>query len=122
MKSPSINFDADSKKLDIFGRSWPENAIATYEKVFAWIDTYFETNDEAHVTFSLEYFNTSSSKIILDIIKTLEKHHTAGKKITTDWFYESDDDDAKEDGEVLNDSTTLPIEMKSIEEFEFSFV
>ena len=121
-KSPTLKFSASNKMLEISGRSWPENSIMVYEPAMDWIDKYFGSNDEAKVVFKLEYFNTSTSKIILDLIKKLESYHIAGKKIDVEWFYETDDDDAFDDGEVIKSLSTLPFEIKGIEEFEIKFV
>lgn len=59
------------------------------------------------------YFNTSSSKAILDIIDILEKHHKQGGNIKLFWYYEEDDEDIQESGEEFVEGLTLPNEILS---------
>ncbi len=53
------------------------------------------------------YFNTSSSKAILDILDLIEKYHKSGGNITVNWYYESDDEDIQESGEEFSEGLTV---------------
>ena len=56
------------------GRSIPENSIELYKPLNEWLDQYASAPKPATVVdMKLEYFNTSSSKCILDFFKKLEK-------------------------------------------------
>ena len=69
----------------------------------------------------LEYFNTSSSKLLYEIFKRFENIKKAGNNINVKWYFESDDADLEEDGKMFADLVNVPIEMVSVEEFEFTF-
>lgn len=56
----------------------------------------------------MTYFNTASSKIILDILMRLETLHENGKNITIEWHYEEDDEDMQEAGEEYADIVEVP--------------
>jgi uncharacterized protein YkuJ len=56
----------------------------------------------------MTYFNTASSKIILDILMRLETLHEDGKNITIEWHYEEDDEDMQEAGEEYADIVEVP--------------
>ena len=72
-KTPEVKMDAQAGQLMIGGRSIPENSVEFYAKVLSWLDEYSSTQSGATVMdVKLEYFNTSSSKCILDIFKKLE--------------------------------------------------
>ena len=72
-KTPVVNFDAAEGLLELKGRSIPENSIEFYKPLFDWIDSYGNQPQEStEVNIVLEYFNTSSSKCILDFFKKLE--------------------------------------------------
>ncbi len=74
-----INFNGDTGVLEIRGRSIPANPIEFYQKVLKWIESYGESpNSETKVVIGLEYFNTSSSKILMDIFRSFERIHNSG--------------------------------------------
>jgi hypothetical protein len=93
--TPYVNFDHASGVLKIDGRSIPENVIDFYHPILRWIDEYSKTPAEkTEITLKFEYFNTSSSKRIFDIMKKLEKMATdTGRRVVINWYYEEDDED-----------------------------
>ena len=122
IKSPTLEFDFDNGVLAISGRSHPEHAINIYEPALQWLDEYSKNPKPLTiVNVSLEYFNTSSSKVIFDIFRRLEKLHAAGNKVLVKWHYEEDDDDLREEGEMFSELVKVPIELVSVKEFDFSW-
>ena len=72
-KTPAIKLDPEAGIIEISGRSIPENSIEFYKPVMDWLNEYAENaKSETAVNIILEYFNTSSSKCILDVFKKLE--------------------------------------------------
>jgi len=117
-KTPTVNFDAASGTIEIKGRSIPENSIEFYKPMVDWLDTYAESAEgNATVNIQLEYFNTSSSKCILDVFKKLEGIHNGDKcEIIINWYYEEDDEDMLEAGEDYQAIINVPFKMIEIEE------
>lgn len=115
-KTPTVNFDASSGVLEIKGRSIPENAVEFYKPLVDWIGTYGDNaQGTTAVNIQLEYFNTSSSKCILDVFKKLESIN--GKtSITINWHYEEDDEDMLEAGEDYQAIINIPFKMIEMEE------
>jgi len=107
---PYVNFDLESGKLEVGGESYPENAIEFYKTLQDWLNENLPANKDKEFEFSFKmvYFNTSSSKAILDILDILEKHHKNGGKINLNWFYEEDDEDIQESGEEFVEGLSLP--------------
>ncbi len=104
-----INFDAESGVLEIGGESYPENALEFFKPVYDWLNSYFnEFKGEVTFNFKMIYFNTSSSKAILDILDLIENYHKSGGKITLNWHYESDDEDIQESGEEFAEGLSVP--------------
>src|ERR1035437_1298597 len=65
--TPTVNLDAAANIFELSGKSMPENVAAFYGPILAWIDEYGKKpNAETVVSFKLEYFNTASSKMIMD--------------------------------------------------------
>jgi len=116
-KTPQVEFDAGNGSLLIKGRSIPENSIEFYKPLIDWIGGYaLNGGSDTVVNVQLEYFNTSSSKCILDVLKRLEEIKKAGKNVTVKWHYEIDDEDMLEAGEDYQAIIDLPFEMIEIEE------
>jgi len=60
--------------------------------------------------FSFEYFNTSSSKCLYDILKQIAGLKVAGSEVEINWFYEDYDDDMRETGKTMK----MPLGWNSI--------
>ena len=117
-KTPTVNFNAEAGVLELKGRSIPENSIEFYKPIFDWVENYRASpKTETQVNVVLEYFNTSSSKCILDFFKKLENLNSGGKtKVVINWHYEEDDEDMLEAGEDYQAIISVPFKMVSIEE------
>ncbi|HAF31152.1 MAG TPA: nuclear pore complex subunit [Bacteroidales bacterium] len=112
--TPTIILDKDSGIFEISGRSLPEDVTTFYEPVLNWLDDYQEeANDQTVFSFKLVYFNTASSKLILDILMKLEEMHENGKSVLIKWFFPEDDEDMEEAGEEYADIVDVPFEQVS---------
>ncbi len=115
-KTPSVRFVAADGHLEIKGRSIPENSLEFYKPLIEWVESYANLGkEETDVHIQLEYFNTSSSKCLLDLFKKLE---ALGKKVTIHWYYEQDDEDMLEAGEDYEAIISLPFKMIETEELQ----
>jgi hypothetical protein len=116
-KTPTINFDLGSGVLEIKGRSIPENSIEFYKPLVDALDKYAGSPKSAtSVNIQLEYFNTSSSKCILDVFKKLENINKNGSAVTINWHYEEDDEDMLEAGEDYQAIINVPFKMVQVSE------
>lgn len=118
-KTPEVRFNAADGKLLIKGRSIPENSVEFYKPLLDWIEQYGEEGQNSsptEVDMQLEYFNTSSSKCILDVFKKLEEVKNGGKEININWYYEEDDEDMLEAGEDYQAIINIPFKMVEVEE------
>lgn len=113
-KTPTVEFKASGELL-IKGRSIPENSIEFYKPLIDWIGNYGGTpQGTTEVNIQLEYFNTSSSKCILDVFKKLET--LSGTEVKINWYYEEDDEDMLEAGEDYQAIIDIPFKMIEVEE------
>ena len=116
-KTPSISFDFEKGFLEIKGRSIPENSIEFYKPIVESLEKYgSKPQGTTTVNIQLEYFNTSSSKCILDVFKKLESIHKSGNQLVINWYYEQDDEDMLEAGEDYQAIINVPFKMIQIEE------
>lgn len=116
-KTPEINFNAEGGVVEIKGRSIPENSIEFYKPMIDWLEEYSASpKSKTVVNIQLEYFNTSSSKCILDVFKKLETISKNGNEVEVNWFYEEDDEDMLEAGEDYQSIIRIPFKMIEIED------
>lgn len=112
--TPEIKFDAEINTLEITGETYPENTAEFYAPVFSWLDEYLEQIGDSEVTVNLEinYFNSSSSKVLMDMFDKFEETVTEGKTITLNWIYDKDNESALEYGEEFQeDLETLKLNL-----------
>lgn len=116
-KTPTIRFDFDNGEILIKGRSIPENSIEFYKPLTEALESYSGSpKADTKVNIQLEYFNTSSSKCILDVFKKLEKINSGGSNVIINWHYEEDDEDMLEAGEDYEAIINVPFKMIEVEE------
>ena len=109
-KSPLIKVDNATGVIELSGRSNPENAREFYMPLLDWIKEYQQhPAAETVLNINLEHFNTSSSKFLLDVMRTLKQIYDAGNKCTVNWYYEDDDEEMLESAEVYEAMTGLLI-------------
>ncbi|NNM94565.1 MAG: DUF1987 domain-containing protein [Bacteroidia bacterium] len=115
-KTPSIIFDPAKGKLEIKGRSIPEDSIGFYKKLLDLLEEYAQTcTIPVQVDVMLEYFNTASSVCVLEILKRFEALHQRGIPVVINWHYEEDDDYMRETGDDFQTLLTVPVHLKEIE-------
>ncbi|MBZ0207130.1 MAG: DUF1987 domain-containing protein [Flavobacteriales bacterium] len=118
-KTPTVHFDSGTGLLELRGRSIPENSIEFYKPLIDWIDNYArDPKPSTQLRVQLEYFNTSSSKCILDLFKKLEAVRNSGNEVLVLWHYEADDEDMLEAGEDYQAIINLPFKMIQVEEVD----
>jgi hypothetical protein len=112
--TPLIDFKLTGE-LIIEGRSIPEDAIEFYRPALKWINDLTATSPKKiTMTFRMEYFNTSSSKVLLSMLNSLKRIRESGKtKVYIVWFYEENDSDMFEAAEGFQSITKLPFLINS---------
>jgi len=118
-ESPGINFDKDNNKFIIFGKSFPEEAKRFFDPVFIWLEEYLKNpNEETIFEVRLEYYNSASSTMLLEIFYTFEKLVEEDKKVSVIWNYLEIDDDMLEAGKEYEEMVNIPFEYRIIEDVE----
>ena len=109
--TPKVILDKDAEIMEISGRSLPEDVASFYDPILNWLDEYAGSpNDKTVFNFKLVYFNTASSKLLLDILMKLEEIHEGGADVLIKWHYPEDDEDMEEAGEEYADIVDVPFE------------
>ncbi len=117
-QTPDVDFNYDKGILELKGRSIPENTYEYFAPLVDWVEEYAKapkTNTVMKVY--LEYFNTSSSKFILELFKKLRPiTELKGYNIVVEWYYDEDDEEMMETGEDYEDVSKLPFKLIEIVE------
>ena len=113
-ESPEVILDKVTNEFKFTGKSLPEDVKEFYNPILDWIERYVETpNEETVVEFNMEYFNSASSKQILDILERFSHIVGKGKKVSVKWHYMVDDEDMEDAGESYADIVNVPFELIS---------
>lgn len=116
-KTPQLDFNANEGRFLIAGRSIPENSIEFYKPLFEWLDNYVsQAKSNTILDVKLEYFNTSSSKCLVEIFRKLEALQQKNDNVLINWFYEEDDEDMQESGEDFQEIIDVKIVLNQMEE------
>jgi hypothetical protein len=112
--TPSIVYFPEINKLELAGRSIPENPEMVFHRLDNWLTVHFEKNAGLEVSIQLEYINSGSSKYLYEILKRLTGFSRTGKKVKIIWLYEEDDEGMLELGEHYRDTAGIPMEINMI--------
>lgn len=106
--SPEIIMNPDGL-MKIKGRSIHENATEFFEPVNAWIAEYIEhPADITCVDLILEYFNSASAKVFIQLLQKLTYVQLKNKKFIFNWYFEEGDEDILERGEYFSSVLDVP--------------
>ena len=112
--TPNVTLDIENNIFEISGRSMPEDVASFYQPILDWIDNELKPhNGKIVFVFKMNYFNTASSKLLLDILIRLEEMIAEGKDVVVHWYYDEDDEDMMEAGEEYAEIVEVPFEVKS---------
>lgn len=110
--TPQILFEPAKGIFKIEGESYPENAMEFYRPIIESLTTYVEQESKSlEVSLKMVYFNSSSSKCLLDIFDLLEEYAGRGNDVKVVWYYQRDDEDIKESGEDFAEDLNLDFEL-----------
>jgi len=98
--TPYILIDEEKSYMKFEGRSFHENVVEFYSGVNTWLDDYL-AKDFGVFTFDFEmnYFNSSTSKLLHNMLTKMDNSVTDTKKVIVNWITTEDNDIIIECGE-----------------------
>lgn len=106
--SPEVVLDKDMNKFYVGGRSLAENPVEFYKPIVKWFEQYIEVpNESTSLEFFLEYFNSTSARIIANILGKFENLSKSGQKVEIVWGYKSTDRDMLEAGKRFAEAFSI---------------
>jgi hypothetical protein len=114
--TPLVILNREEGHFEISGKSMPEDVVKFYQPVLDWMEAY-KANPLKNTVFDLKliYFNTASSKLILDLLMLLEELQEKGHEVTVRWHSMSNDEDMQEAGEEYAEMTGMAFEYYTYE-------
>ncbi|OJJ17856.1 hypothetical protein BKI52_28775 [marine bacterium AO1-C] len=110
--NPEITLNKSTGECNIEGESYLEDAYEFYQPVFDWVAAYAQQMQQTLTwNFRLSYFNSSSEKVIADLLMMLKEYITQGGSVKINWYYPSEIDDILSQGKYYKILTELPIEL-----------
>lgn len=112
--TPHVRYDETTAILRFEGESYPENVSQFYEPVFAWLHEFLAEKPAFKVVLAFSYLNTSSTKVLLDLLLQLDDYHRAGGKVEVEWHYRPALEVMQEAGEEFGEDLSLPYRLVAL--------
>ena len=97
---PLADFNVDGR-LKLEGKSIPENASRFFDPLINFVDQLTVT--KVIMDINLIYFNTSSSKKIMELLRHLDNNDKV-QDILINWHFEEGDEDSVETAEIFEET------------------
>lgn len=112
LSTPKVVLDAQKGLILFEGKSRPEDPDAFFVPITDWLLEYVKNpKQKTVVDFKFSYFNTSSSKKLIEILMILDIAFVAGKELEINWYFKAIDEDMQEDGEMFDELNEAPINL-----------
>jgi len=115
--TPEVVLDPEKKIFFISGESRPSDVREFYSQIISWLidfrQEFTQSNDRQDpliFSLNLEYFNSSSAKLILDICKIVSSLKLNGFNVTINWYFDKEDVDMLEVGKEISEIVKVPFE------------
>lgn len=107
--TPEITLDRTKNMFQFGGKSLPEDVEEFYSPIIKWVEEYANApNPNTNVVFKMKYFNTASSKMLLDVMEAFAVAVENGSKVEMEWHFQSVDEDMQEAGEGYSEIVDVP--------------
>lgn len=112
-ETPRIILDQENGIFEITGKSLPENVNIVYNPVLQWFREYMKApNPETHIVLKFDYYNSGTTRKIVDILLTIEDMDGINHNISITWYNKKDDDVMISKGIELKNFLKIPVEIK----------
>ncbi len=110
--TPKVNLNVQTGICEISGESFLENTVEFYQPIIDWLKVYTtEIERPIAMIIKLTYYNTSTSRCLLDILNILKEYEDNDGEVVVNWHYDENDIDMEEDIEDYMIDTGLKINL-----------
>ena len=116
--TPQVVLDAEKGLFLLARMSLPEDAVEFYASIIEWFADYCKNpNPQTILEMKLEYFNTASSKQLIQILLLLQGLKDKSD-IIINWYYKEIDEDMQGLGEEYSQIINLPFNLIPVAKFD----
>lgn len=110
--SPTIESSWQDGRLTLRGDSYPENSFELFQPIIDWVETFL-AQETRRLTLELEllYLNTSSIRVLMDILDSLEEAHSKGRDVLVIWRFDRANERVAQLGEEFKEDCTFPFDI-----------
>ena len=108
---PNVHFSAETGICELSGESYLEDTFTFYQPLMDWVKEYIQTQKPLTLNVGLTYFNTASSRSILDLLQVLKEYEGNGGTVSVNWTVQDWDEDMQQEVEDFSMDTDLPIKV-----------
>lgn len=103
-RTPAVELDSEKGIFVLKGESYPEDITGFFGPVrVALNDVLEQVNKPLNVDIKLVYFNSSSARVLMEIMDQMEEKATEGSEINVRWSCDPDDDITREFAEDISE-------------------
>lgn len=99
--TPQVDFNGNGM-LTISGRSFSEDPRLFFNPLIEWVRNL--SVNTVTLEIRMDYLNTSSTKMMNELIKTIDANSRVADKVIN-WYFEDDDEDMIEVGQIIEENT-----------------
>lgn len=108
-------FDAEARRFEIRGRSFPEDTLSFYEDLGNWLrDTSTDQNLKGALEIYLEYFNTGTYIRLLELFNLCAELNRSDHSLEVNWFVEENDEDSIDNAKSFLDVVHVPFNLRTL--------
>lgn len=112
---PNVQLNAETGVCELSGESYLEDTFAFYQEIINWVREYCQTiNKPITLNISLTYFNTASSRSLLDVFLVLKEYRDGGGEVQINWYMQEWDDDMQQEVEDFSADSGLEISVAQL--------
>ena len=102
--TPKVIIDEEKRYMRIEGESYHENVIEFFKNITEWLENDFESVCDGFVfECEMTYFNSSTAKLLLNMLLHMDECAEGGKSVTVNWITTADNDIIIECGEDFSE-------------------
>lgn len=114
-RTPYVKFDLDKGTLEIKGSILLVNPTKFFDHILEYVDEYLlNPQEQTQILLHIEYYNTYAAKLLLFVLKKIQKLAKLDLDVSLIWLYEEDDEDMYEVGLSYQSSLTMHTTLQPI--------
>jgi hypothetical protein len=107
--------DFNNGYLVVSGKSVPFNHPVFFDTIRDRLKIYMQKPaKDMKIDFNLSAINAVSKRAIMQTFRLLEEMNYDGVNVRVRWYYQHDDDDVQEFGEICQSTFKVPTEIRKI--------